>query len=212
VLFDRVYGRVPHRYNLHVTGTNIERSGQVITADGRFDLDLLVHVQHPAAFTMETGELVPNVHKSHGGEDAPAKHAQHFFRLYNETDGMYRTLLFARERERDVTVSDIGECGIKVVTSAYTDYVFVHNDWLEQQTEDVSFSGRVGWIRRAAEGTVEACVTDGDYIRAFGVSLRGRGPWSYNLAGSGATELRGGPPRTVLVEHRDDKGATVRPV
>lgn len=55
VFFDRVYGQVPHRFNLHVTGWNIQRSeggclksaggqvmsgaaeGALITAPGRFD-------------------------------------------------------------------------------------------------------------------------------------------------------------------------------
>ncbi|MFZ4778946.1 MAG: hypothetical protein ACOYM3_26570, partial [Terrimicrobiaceae bacterium] len=106
VLFDRVYGQVPHRYNLHFTGKDIKRKGQTITAGGRFDLDLLAHVQHPAEFEMETGELIPNFNPP-GKPDEKLKHAQHYFRLYNKTDGIYRTLLFAKERNREVRIENV---------------------------------------------------------------------------------------------------------
>ena len=95
VVFDRVFGAVPHRYNLHITGDGIRRDGQVIRATGRFDLDLLCYVQHPAEFELETGVLVPGAERY--GENNP--HRQSFFRLYNQTDGSYRTALFARERD-----------------------------------------------------------------------------------------------------------------
>ena len=196
VLFDRIYGQVPHRYNLHVTGTDIQQQEEMITAKGRFDLDLLVHVQHPAEFEMETGEIVPNVHRG-GGDEARAKHAQHYFRLYNHTDGIYRTLLFGKERGREVRVSGVGEHGIEVVTPEYVDYVFLHNDVVEQTVGAVRFVGRAGWIRRDVEGGIQACVPDGDSIQAFGLRLEGRGPWSYGIKQTGSLEVYGSPPRQV---------------
>jgi len=196
VLFDRVYGQVPHRYNLHFTGTDIRRDGSFITAKGRFDLDLLVHVQHPAQFEMETGELIPKLHPACGGVEARAKHAQHYFRLYNHTDGIYRTLLFARERGREVRVESFGASGMKVVTPEYTDHVWLHNDLVEESIDGVRFVGRAGWIRRAADGTVTACVPDGELIEAFGVRFEGRGPWS---AGKEGVVIHRGAPRSVQV-------------
>lgn len=195
VIFDRVYGQVPHRYNLHFTGKDIRRDDTLISANGRFDLDLLVHVQHPNDFKMETGELIPNVHPDYGGEEARAKHAQHYFRLTNQIDGIYRTLIFARERGRDVKMTNVGNHGIKIITQEYTDYVFVHNDFIHEETAEVSFSGKVGWIRKTAGGDIQAVVPDGDFIEAFGLRLQGRGPWSYNLNGHEKIKLHGGAPR-----------------
>ncbi len=225
VLFDRVYGQVPHRYNLHVTGTGIQVSGagcrvsgdagtmqQVvgggdgtqITAEGRFDLDLLAHVQHPAAYELETGELVPNVHRACGAEEVRAKHAQHYFRIYNKADGMYRTLLFARERARDVQITSVGSSGMKVVTPEYTDYVFVHDEVVEERTDAVAFTGRCGWIRKHADGRVQAVVPDGERIEAFGLAFTGRGPWSFDANGQDGVSLHGGPPRQVSVLKTED--------
>ncbi|MFA6292473.1 MAG: hypothetical protein WC637_11860 [Victivallales bacterium] len=238
VLFDRVYGQVPHRYNLHVTGDNIRMEGNgcqesrlrqpsyggqagvrcqvseigggksrvaalgngaLITADGRFDLDLLAYVQHPAEFEMETGEIIPNVHPGCGGEEARKKHSQNYFRLYNHQDGIYRTLLFAKERNREVRIENVEEFGMKVVTPEYTDYVFIHNDVIDESCDGVRFVGRVGWIRRDAKGNVQACVPDGDVIQAFGTKIEGRGPWTYNIDGKDGIKLLDGPPRSVRV-------------
>jgi hypothetical protein len=196
VIFDRVYGQVPHRYNLHFTGTDIRREDSKITAEGRFDLDLLAYVQHPAQFEMETGELIPNVHSAGGGEEARAKHAQHYFRLYNHTDGIYRTLLFARERGREIRIESFGASGMKVVTPEYTDHVWLHNDMVDESIDGVRFVGRAGWIRRAADGAVTACVPDGELIEAFGSRFEGRGPWS---AGKDGVVIHRGAPRTVQI-------------
>ena len=209
VLFDRVYGRVPHRYNLHFTGTDIRREGQCITAKGRFDLDLLAYVQHPAEFEMETGELIPNYNPP-GKPDERLKHSQHYFRLYNKTDGIYRTLLFSQERGRSVRIEPVGASGMKVVTPEYTDYVWLHNDVMDERWTPTSpaasdsaresaihFIGRAGWIRRRSDGTIMASLADGERIQAFGKCFEGRGPWSFNLAGSNTVELHGGPPRQV---------------
>jgi hypothetical protein len=193
VLFDRVYGRIPHRYNLHVTGTGLRRDGAYLTAAGRYDLDLLAFVQHPADFTMETGEIVP---KLNAPDEVRARHAQHYFRLYNTTDGIYRTVLFAQERGRAVTIDGVGEHGLRIVTEAYTDYVFVHNDFITVRGEGVAFNGRAGWIRRTADGQVQASVPDGEMIEAFGVRITGRGPWTY---ADGAVTLHGGAPRRVTI-------------
>lgn len=196
VLFDRVYGQVPHRYNLHVTGKDIRRKGQVIAADGRFDLDLLAYVQHPAEFQMETGEIVPGVHPGCGGDEARKLHSQHYFRLYNQADGIYRTLVFARERDRDVRIENVGSCGMKVVTQEYTDYVFIGNEVVDEQCGEVGFSGRVGWMRRDAKGNIQACVPDGDLIQAFGVELKARGPWTYNMDNKKGFNFRGPTPQS----------------
>lgn len=197
VLFDRVYGEVPHRYNLHVTATDIRRQGPVITAKGRFDLDPLVFVQHPTEFEMETGELVPGSDRY--GKKADNPHRQDFFRLYNHQDGIYRTLVFAGERGRTVRIESVGDSGMKVIAPDYTDYVFLHNDVVDLTAGDVRFVGRVGWVRRDASGRVQAIVPDGESISAFGVTIAGRGPWIYNADGAEHVELCGGPPRPVVV-------------
>jgi hypothetical protein len=212
VLLDRVYGEVPHRYNLHVTGTDIQVSGvrgqgagngadgpttagegALIAATGRFDLDLLACVQHPAAFDIETGELVPHVHPGCGGEASRARHAQHYFRLYNRRDGIYRTLLFAQERGRDVRIEPLAAGGFRVTTPEYTDEVYLHNEVIVS----AGFTGRAGWIRRWSDGRVLACVPDGDRIESGGIRIEGRGPWTYGVDSPGAIALRGGPPRQV---------------
>jgi hypothetical protein len=200
-IFDRVYGEVSHRYNLHVTGHDLSIMDGLLRARGDFDLDLLGLVQHPSALACEceTGRLVPNVH---GGEPAEReKHAQSFWRLYNRQDGMYRTLLFAQERGRDVTLEPIGRHGMMVRTEQYTDLIFLHNDWIEEQfesdaVEQVRFRGRSGWIRRTPDGLVQAMMIDGSHLQAFGLSIDGRGPWSLGLDGNGVT-LLDGPPRRV---------------
>ena len=154
---------------------------------------------------METGELIPRIPPQNGGEEAGAKHAQHFFRLYNGCDGIYRTLLFARERGRRVHVEKVCSSGIKVTTPEYTDYVWTGDQVVEECCSgDVRFVGRVGWIRRRADGRVEACVVDGDMIQAFGVRLDGRGPASFNLNGNGEVERHGGPPRNIRVARQGD--------
>ncbi|MEI8141015.1 MAG: hypothetical protein WCI03_14260 [bacterium] len=204
VLFDRVYGRIPHRYNLHFTGTDIRREGQCITAKGRFDLDLLAYVQHPAEFEMETGELIPN--------HPDKRHSQHYFRLYNKADGIYRTILFARERGRDVHIESCGCSGMKVVTPDYTDYVWLHNDVVDERWTPTSpaasdggkdsaihFIGRAGWIRRTKDGRIQVCLADGELIQAFGLRFEGRGPWSYDGEGVGRVQLNGGAPRVVQI-------------
>ena len=179
MLFDRVYGQVSHRYNLHLVGDNIRRDGATIAASGRFDLDPLVYVQHPATFTMETGEFVPKIHAGCGGTEVRQRHAQHFLRLYNETDGIYRTVIFARERQRAVTVETCSEHGVRIETPDYVDYAFLHNETVEENLGDVRFVGRAGWIRRHADGRIEACVPDGEVVTAFGLTLTGRHSWSY---------------------------------
>jgi hypothetical protein len=145
---------------------------------------------------METGELIPKLHPACGGEEASAKHAQHYFRLYNHTDGIYRTLIFARERGREVRIESFGASGMKVVTPEYTDHVWLHNDMLDESIDGVRFVGRAGWIRRAADGAVAACVPDGELIEAFGVRFEGRGPWS---AGKDGVVIHSGAPRAVQV-------------
>lgn len=197
-VFDRVYGDVPHRYNLHAVADEVCQDGNLIVAGGRFDLDLWCYVQHPATFEVETGEIVPNYAPA-GNEEVKRLHRQRFVRLYNHADGLYRTLLFAKERERALTLETAGRCGIKVTTPEYTDYVFMHNKTIREVRDDVRFTGCVGWIRRSASGEVQACVPWGDLIEAFGVRIDGRGPWTYNAAGDGEVELKGGPPRCVKV-------------
>lgn len=194
VLFDRVYGEVPHRYNLHFTGDSLQRTGNLITARGRFDLDLLLYVQSPAEFAIETGELVPNYHPA-GKPDESRKHAQHYVRLYNHQDGIYRTVIFAQERGRAVQIQSLGRTGLQITTPEYTDHVFLHNDVVREP----GFVGRAGWLRRRADGTVQVCVPDGEWIAGFGREFTGRGPWTYNLDQPNAVTLRGGPPRTVRV-------------
>ena len=191
VLFDRVFGAVPHRYNLHVTANDVRRDGPAIRADGRFDLDLLCFVQHPADFQFETGELVPAPPRY--GEGSANPHRQKFFRLYNMNDGVYRTLLFAQERGRNVAIGKAGQAGVRVTTPEYTDYIFIGDAISAEKAGGVSFDGRVGWIRREASGNVIACMPDGDAIEAFGVRIDGRGPWSYNMDGNKGLEIRGVP-------------------
>ena len=196
-IFDRVYGDVPHRWNLHVAGSGLSVEGDALRATGDFDLDLLGLVQHPrhGAFDHEIGRLVPNYNPA-GNPDAKLKHAQSYWRLYNRADGVYRTLLFAQERGRDVSLTAIGEQGMKVVTPEYTDYVFISDKPMSERVDGVEFEGSTGWIRRDATGRVSAMMIEGDRIAAFGVMLNGRGPWSYNV-GSDGFKLHGGPPRPV---------------
>ena len=197
LLFDRVYGEVPHRYNLHFTGEDIRRDGPIITGRGRFDLDLLAYVQHPADFRMECGELIPQVLRE--GRPVGEAHRQSYFRLYNTDDNIYRTLLFARERRRAVQIHPCGRHGLRVVTPEYTDFVFAHNDIITEQTPDARFTGRCGWIRRWTDGRLAACLPDGDLIAAFGLHIRGRGPWTYNGDGEDGLKIAGATPREVVV-------------
>jgi len=192
VLFDRVFGAVPHRYNLHVTADAINRDGAIVRAKGMFDLDLLCYVQHPRLFEFQDGEFIP------GGGTRPEQR-QRFFRIYNTTDATYRTVLFAKERDRQVTVSTIGTTGVKIVTPEYTDFAFASDQVVEEQTSEVRFSGRVGWIRREASGKITACMPDGDVIEAFGKRIEGRGPWSYNMDGKQTIEYKG-VPRKISVQ------------
>ncbi|MBI2437581.1 MAG: hypothetical protein HYV36_02045 [Lentisphaerae bacterium] len=196
-LFDRVYGDVPHRFCLHVVGDRLRREGALLKADGRFDLDLLGLVQHPAEFDAQTGALVPR--RAGDNEEARRAHAQSWFRIYNRKDGIYRTVLFARERSRAVTLAPEGPYGIRVTTPEYTDYVFLHNEPVETRVDGAYFAGRVGWIRREAGGAVRAVVPDGRGIAAFGLTLDGRGPWVYNEDDRAAIRLAGGAPRVVRV-------------
>lgn len=195
VVYDRVFGAVPHRYNLHITGDDIRRDGQLIRATGRFDLDLHCYVQHPSEFDMEIGKLVPGVARY--GENNP--HWQSYFRLYNLSDGIYRTALFAQERERAVTIESCGASGMKITTPEYTDYVFVSDTTVREQVGDVQFIGKVGWIRRDALGEIRAVVAEGERIQAFGVQIAGRGPWTYNADGSGQLCVTG-TPRPVTIQ------------
>jgi len=196
VMFDRVFGAVPHRYNLHATADALERQGSCIAASGRFDLDLLCFVQHPQEFGFESGEFVPGPQRY--GQGAANPHRQVFFRLYNLTDGIYRTLLFAQERSRGVRIERLGAAGIRVVTHEYTDCIFIGDEITHEAVDGVRFSGRVGWMRREASGKVMACMPDGDSISAFGRRIEGRGPLTWNMAGDGAIEIEG-VPRAVKV-------------
>ena len=193
-LFDRVYGDVPHRLNFHATADELRVDGPRLHAEGRFDLDLEGLVQHPAEFEVETGELIPDVE---GDEGLP--HRQAFARLYNREDGIYRTLLFAKERDREVDLEPFAGSGIRVRTRGYTDYVFLHNETVEVEQAGVAFTGRSGWIRRREDGAVQASIVDGERIGAFGTEITGQGPWTYNLEGSEEIVLKDGPPRPVEV-------------
>ena len=204
VLFDRVYGQMPHRYNLHFTGNGLARDGQHVTGQGRFDLDLLAYIQHPRSFEMQSGTLTP-AYSRPNKPDEGLKHAQDFIRLYNHEDGMYRTLLFAQERGRHVAVTSVGTSGMRVETDEYTDYVFLHNDLVDERLGEVSFSGRSGWIRRTSTGNVTACVIDGDSIEAFGTRFEGIGPWSYDLESGNQIEVMGNPPRNVIVTKKEKR-------
>ena len=146
--------------------------------------------------------MIPNFNPAYKPADEKLKHSQHFFRLYNRQDGIYRTLIFARERGRDVRVQAVGKSGMSVVTPEYSDYVFLDNEVLDETGGDVRFTGRVGWIRREASGRIRACVPDGEAIAAFGVRIEGRGPWAYNMDGAEKVELKGGPPRNVECRFR----------
>ncbi len=197
-IFDRVYGDVPHRWNIHVTADGIETPMPRITATGRFDLDLLAFVQHPARHEVETGFITPNMRNRARADDA-ALHSQSFARVYNREDGIYRTALFAKERDREVTLETAGEHGIKVVTPEYTDYVFLHDDVVRVQCDEFGFVGRAGWIRRGAGGAVQACLADGDEIAAFGRRMTGMGPWTYNVDQPDTVVIKDGPPRVISV-------------
>ena len=71
VVFDRVSGKVAHRWNLHAVTDAMKRDGSLVRARGRFDLDLLAFVQHPAEFKFEQGELVPQLGKAGEGQPHP---------------------------------------------------------------------------------------------------------------------------------------------
>jgi len=204
VLFDRVYGDVPHRYNLHVTADQLKRQGACVHASGRFDLDLLAYIQHPIKPTFEQGELTPSIRGKDDPQEA-AKHRQSYFRLYNHEDGIYRTLLFAKEREREVHISTVGEHGIQVVTPEYMDYVFVHEQPIQVKTDDIQFEGHTGWIRRENNGTVRAVMLDGQRLEAFGYCFAGRGPWTYNIEQSDAFTIKNGPPRRITVHRTESR-------
>jgi hypothetical protein len=191
VLFDRVLGPVPHRFNLHVTADDLMRENNFIHAQGRFDLDLLCYVQHPGEFEWQSGELIPSPEHFGAGKDNP--HRQQYFRLYNTDGDVYRTLLFAKERERAVSIEKIGASGMKVTTPEYCDYVFVSDEVVKEKEDGIEFTGRAGWIRREASGTLRAVLIDGDGIAAFGTAFNGRGPWSYNLDGEKHIVAQGTP-------------------
>jgi hypothetical protein len=191
LVFDRVFGAVPHRYNLHVVAPTVRREGSFLHAAGRFDLDLLAYVQHPAQFDLDTGELIPTPERFGHGQANP--HRQAFARIYNKADNLYRTVLFAKERDRGVTIERIGVTGVKVVTPEYTDYAFANDELVRENADGVSFIGRAGWVRRTTTGTVSACMIDGDEIAAFGKEITGRGPWTYNLDNKGTIDIRGTP-------------------
>jgi hypothetical protein len=197
VLFDRVLGNVPHRCNLHVTADEMQREGAAIEARGRFDLDLLSFVQRPQEFDFASGELIPSPERFGEGEDNA--HRQQYFRLTNKNGDVYRSLLFAKERERDVTIERVGENGMKITTPEYCDYVFVNDEVVKEKEEEIQFTGRAGWIRRHSSGEVTACVPDGDLIAAFSRRISGRGPWTYNLDGKGGVLIEG-PPRGIRIE------------
>lgn len=196
LLFDRVYGGMPHRYNLHTVAERLDIDGQHITSQGRFDLNLRCFVQHPPTFKVETGEFIPAPSLFGKGEGNP--HRQRFVRLYNEQDAIYRTLLFAQEPDRAVTIEAWGTCGVRVTTPEYTDYAFANDEVVSVTCGDVRFIGRVGWIRREACGRISAALPDGDCLQAFGVRLEGRGPWSYCSDAENPFQVAG-TPRLVTV-------------
>jgi hypothetical protein len=194
VMFDRVFGPVPHRFNLHVTADEIQREGNFIRARGRFDMDLKCFVQYPRAFEFEQGVLIPGPERY--GESATNPHRQNYFRLYNASDGVYRTLLFAQERGREVGIEKLGARGMQVSTPEYTDIVFLGDEVIHEKLDDVEFIGRAGWIRQHRSGEVIACVPDGDLIAAFSQRITGRGPWGYDLNGRDGVLIEG-PPRVI---------------
>lgn len=189
--FDRVFGPVPHRYNLHSVSDAITRAGQHIHCHGRYDLDLHCFVQEPVDFRLETGELVPTPERY--GEKDTNIHWQSFFRLYNDTGARYRAVLFAQEWERAVTMEAFGPYGVKVTTPEYTDYAFINDEMAYEARDGVCFGGRVGWIRRWQCGKIEAALPDGDYLGAFGLRFDGRGPWVYNEDGRETFRIPGTP-------------------
>jgi hypothetical protein len=197
VLFDRVFGGVLHRFNLHITADSVQRDGQLIQARGRFDLDLLCFVQHPAEFQIASGELVP-VPQVYG-EGVTNPHRQRFFRLYNPYDGVYRTVLFAQERGRNVRVERLGAGGVRVTTPEYEDIVFLNDECVTEEADAAKFRGRAGWIRRETYGAIRACVPSGDSIMAFGQRIEGRGPWSYNMDGKRSLVYDGVPRKIQIV-------------
>jgi len=200
-IFDRVIGEVPHRYNLHVAGNDLRVDGNKFFARGDFDMDLLGLVQHPHAdgFDVETGRLVPNFHPL-GKPDAAQKHAQSFWRLYNTTDGIYRTLLFAQERDCEVSLTPVGHHTMCVKTTHYTDHVFIHDQPFEERFGDIHFRGCSGWVRQTTDGRIRAMMIDGDLLSVGRVRISGRGPWSYNFDGDTRVVLLGGPPRKIQIE------------
>jgi len=195
-IFDRVYGDVPHRFNLHFTGENIRRDGSAILGEGRFDLDLLLFVQHPEQFRMETARIVPRFRLDEE-PGAAERHAQQVARIYNIADGIYRTVIFAREKGRDVRIEKLGRFGMRIMTAEYEDAVWLHNDTVEDSGSGFRFVGRAGWIRRSALGELTAVMADGEEIAGFGASFHGRGPWVYNADGKRSLEIRAGPQRRV---------------
>jgi hypothetical protein len=191
VLFDRIWGDVPHRYNLHVTADSVGRDGPLVRSRGRFDLDLLCYVQHPAEFQFASGEFIPAPKML--GEGTTNPHRQHFFRLYNQIDGLYRTVLFAQEQGRNVRIDRLGSCGVRVTTPEYEDIVFLNDECVIEETTQAQFCGRVGWIRRETSGEIRACLPSGDWIHGFGHRMEGRGPWSYNMDGQRTVNYEGVP-------------------
>ncbi len=198
VLLDRIHGDVPHRFCFHFTGSNLRRDDAAITGNGRFGVDLQAFVQHPAAADcdFETVTTVPNF-QTPDDPQAGQAHAQDGFRLYNRTDGLYRTVLFAREPGRDVRLEALGPYGIRITTPEYTDCVWLHDAPVVTTSEGgFAFRGRAGWVRRMADGTRLACLADGDALTGFGLSFHGRGPWRYRDGDDGVTVLAG-PPRRI---------------
>jgi len=198
LLFDRVFAAVPHRFNLHTVSNEITRQDATIICRGRYDQDLLCFVQHPVHFRLEQGELAPAPQLFGDGEDNP--HRQRYFRLYNDHDGIYRTVLFAREQGREVVITSCGATGVCVTTPEYTDYAFASDENIDFHAGNVRFGGRVGWIRRSASGVISAIMPDGDLLEAFGVRLAGRGPWSYTSDRAVPLDIRGTPRRVTVEE------------
>jgi hypothetical protein len=178
VLSDRVFGRVPHRWNLHFTGGPISQDGMFLRAQGRFDLDLLACVAEPSVFRFEGGELVPKLRERPEDDPDRHKHAQHFCRIYHPDGERYRVLIFAKEPDRGVTITPIGGVGFRVTTPGYEDLVFLSDEFTTASGEGWAFAGKAGWIRRWADGRVEAAVPDGEWIAGFGLEVSGRGPWT----------------------------------
>ena len=85
---------------------------------------------------------------------------------------------------REVSIESCGTAGMKITTPEYTDYVFVSDTRISEQLDDVHFIGKSGWIRRDARGEIRAVMAEGERIEAFGITITGRGPWTYNADGS----------------------------